>query len=188
MTNRRMWPELMPKPCFQGRNIQAVAKQEIDCHKEYGPQVRPVCDESYPIVPIKLAKPQAVVLIIVPTVPEVAFGAGVAATLVPSLSPSLSEPPVLTCCGATATGGVYAAFVELPIADVIFFSKIIARVHSSLRQFFKKLDHEHQVATLFFSRSETPPLTAGAKELRKYCFPPYLVGAYAKLTHDAEIG
>ena len=74
---------------------------------------------------------QAVVLMIVPTVPEVAVdGAGGAAdaTLLPSLSPSLSVPADLIGCEEGATGGVYVADVELPIADVIFFLQMIARL------------------------------------------------------------
>ena len=121
--------------------------------------MRPRGDDADLIAPISVAGPQAEVLIIVPTVPVVAgtFGAGALTALLPSLSPSLSVPPDLTC-GATATGGVYAAFVELPIADVMLFSKIIAGAHLSLRQVFKKLDHERQVATLFFSHSATVTL------------------------------
>jgi hypothetical protein len=65
---------------------------------------------------------QAVVSIIVPTGPDVAFGFSISPTLLPSLSPSLSLPPTFADCALVWTGGMYAAFVELPIAEVIFFS------------------------------------------------------------------
>jgi len=49
---------------------------------------------AHSTVSISLAKHQSVVMIIVPTIPEVASGDEAAATLVPSWSPSLVFPPI----------------------------------------------------------------------------------------------
>lgn len=61
---------------------------------------------------------QALVLMIVPTEPEVAF-CSTSPGLLPSLSPSLSISAAGVCCGLIGALRGTVTLVELPIADAI---------------------------------------------------------------------